>query len=197
MRNKLAIEDIYNAALKMFAEFGYKKTTVDDIAKELGMTKSNIYLYAANKKDLYDKTIRYALTNWQAVVLEKVLKEKSAADQFFVLGRKAIDYLDEAHELRAVLRRDPDIFPMFPTNDLYEKIHNDSIQMIRAILENGIRRHEFRPVNIDNVSTILFSIYKMFILRIYVQNSGDKNTIRKLFDEALDLATRGLFAVQS
>lgn len=197
MRSKIDIEEIYNAALKIFAEYGYKKTTVDDIAKELNMTKSNLYLYAANKKDLYEKTVRYALTNWQTHTLNEVLKETSAANQFFVLGRKAIDYLDEAHELRAILKRDPDIFPMFPTNDQYEIIHNGSVEMIRAILENGIRQKVFRPVNVENISTILFSIYKMFIIRIYVQNSGDKNTIRELFDEALDLATRGFFAVPS
>jgi len=197
MRKKIDLQDVYTASLKIFAEFGYKKATVDDIAKELDMTKSNLYLYAENKKDLYEKTVRYALTRWQNLVRDEILKETSAADQFYVMCRKAIDYLDEAHELRAILKRDPDIFPMFPTSDPYEKINNDSVQMIRVILENGIRQKVFRPVNIDKVSTIIFSIYKMFIIRTYIQNSADKNTIRELFDETLDLATRGLFVIQS
>jgi len=63
MRKKAPSNDIYNAALKIFAEFGYKKATMEDIAKELNMTKCNLYLYAENKMDLYENTVRSALTN--------------------------------------------------------------------------------------------------------------------------------------
>lgn len=195
MRKKTPSDDIYNAALKIFAEFGYKKSTMEDIAKELDMTKCNLYLYAENKMDLYQNTVRTALTKWQIFVMEAVLTEKSSANQFFALGQKAINYLDENHELRALLKRDPDIFPMFPSNEPYETIHTDSIKILQAIIENGIVEKIFRPVNVENISRILFSIYKMFIIRIYVQDPADKATVKLLFNEALDLVTRGLFAV--
>jgi AcrR family transcriptional regulator len=193
MKKKAAIEDIYNAALKVFAEFGYRKATVDDIAKELDMTKSNLYLYAENKKDLYEKTVRYALLRWQNLVRDEILKANSPVDQFFVMCRKAIDYLDQDLELQAILKRDPDIFPMFPTHDPYEKINSDSVQMIRVIIESGIRANMFRAVDVDKVSAIIFSIYKMFIIRTYIQSPADKGTIRELFEAALELATQGLF----
>ncbi len=195
MRKKTPSDDIYNAALKIFAEFGYKKSTMEDIAKELDMTKCNLYLYSENKMDLYQNTVRTALTKWQIFVMEAVLTEKSSANQFFALGQKAINYLDENHELRALLKRDPDIFPMFPSNEPYETIHTDSIKILQAIIENGIVEKIFRPVNVENISRILFSIYKMFIIRIYVQDPADKATVKLLFNEALDLVTRGLFAV--
>jgi AcrR family transcriptional regulator len=195
MRKKTPSDDIYNAALKIFAEFGYKKSTMEDIAKELDMTKCNLYLYAENKMDLYQNTVRTALTKWQIFVMEAVLTEKTSANQFFALGKKAINYLDENHELRALLKRDPDIFPMFPSNEPYETIHTDSIKILQAIIENGIVEKIFRPVNVENISRILFSIYKMFIIRIYVQDPADKATVKLLFNEALDLVTRGLFAV--
>ncbi len=193
MRPKIAIEEIYNAALNVFAEFGYKKATVEDIAGKLDMTKGNLYFYAKNKKDLYEKTVAYALVNWQTLVRDAVLKETSAKNQLLTMCQKAIDYLDEAHELRGILKRDPEIFPMFPISDPYEKINNDSIQMIRVILNKGIKEKDFRPVNIDRISTVIFSIYKMFIIRTYIQDNADRDHIRELFDETMDLATKGLF----
>lgn len=196
MRKKAPSNDIYNAALKIFAEFGYKKATMEDIAKELNMTKCNLYLYAENKMDLYENTVRSALTKWQIYVMEAVLTEKSSANQFLTLGQKAISYLDEAPELRALLKGDPDIFPMFPANEPYEAIHGDSIKILKTIIENGISEKVFRPVNVENISRVLFSIYKMFIIRIYVQDSADKGAIKILFNEAIDLVTRGLFTVQ-
>jgi len=128
--------------------------------------------------------------------MEAVLTEKSSANQFFTLGQKAISYLDEAPELRALLKGDPDIFPMFPVNEPYEAIHSDSVKILKTIIENGISEKVFRPVNVENISRVLFSIYKMFIIRIYVQDSADKGAIKLLFNEAIDLVTRGLFTVQ-
>ena len=194
MRKKISTIDIHDAALKVFAEFGYKKATMEDIAKELNMTKCNLYLYAANKMDLYQNTVREAIIKWQLHVLEALLTKKTAVDQFFTLGTMAIRYLDEVHDLRTLLKRDPQIFPMFPTNEPYETIHNDSVKMLQDIIERGIAEKIFRPVNVENISRILFSLYKMFIIRIYVQDSGDKSVIKALFNEALDLVTRGLFA---
>jgi AcrR family transcriptional regulator len=193
MRKKIAIEPVYDAALRVFAEFGYRKATVDDIAGALGMTKSNLYLYVENKKDLYEKSVCYALIKWQNKVRDAILGEATAEGQFFVMCRKAIDYLDDAPELRAILKRDPDIFPMFPIKDPYERINGDSVRMIRMILENGIRENVFRPVNAEKVSAVIFSIYKMFIIRTYICNDTDRETIRGMFDDTLDLATRGLF----
>ncbi len=193
MRPKIPIEEIYNAALKVFAEFGYKKATVEDIADKLDMTKGNLYFYAKNKKDLYEKAVSFALLNWQTLVRNEVLKEASVRNQLIIMCQKAIDYLDKAHELRSILKRDPEIFPMFPKSDPYEKINNDSIQMIRVILERGINEKQFRPVNVDKISIVIFSIYKMFIIRTYIQDEADKGHIRELFDETMDLATKGLF----
>ncbi|GAB6096286.1 hypothetical protein JCM14469_25390 [Desulfatiferula olefinivorans] len=197
MKKKANANDIYKAALKVFSEFGYKKTTMEDIAKELDMTKCNLYLYAENKMDLYENTVRSALVKWQVYVMEAVLTGKTSENQFFTIAQKAIDYLDEAPELRALLKKDPEIFPMFPTNERYETIHADSVEMLKTIIEKGISEKVFRPVNVDNISKILFSIYKMFIIRIYVQDSAEKDTIKMLFNEALELLTTGLFTVHA
>ena len=36
---------IFEVSSKLFALFGYKKTTVEYVATEMGMTKNNIYFY--------------------------------------------------------------------------------------------------------------------------------------------------------
>ena len=51
MRKKEKQEAIYEAALRVFARYGFRKTTVEDIARELGMTKGNLYLYARDKRE--------------------------------------------------------------------------------------------------------------------------------------------------
>lgn len=181
------------AALTVFAEFGFKKATVDDIAGRMGMTKGALYVYVKNKQDLYEQTVRYALLNWQGRVRESILGEQTAEGRFFMMCRKAIDYLDEAEAFRQILKRDPDIFPMFAVSDPFEDVNRNSVLMIRSILEQGIRERVFRPVNVERSADVIFSIYKMFIIRTYIQDSADKGQVRDLFEETLGLMTRGLF----
>ncbi len=45
-------EAILHAAAKAFSENGYHRTSLDDIAKRLGITKPTLYYYARNKEEL-------------------------------------------------------------------------------------------------------------------------------------------------
>lgn len=44
---------IINAALKVFSEHGYKKSPMNEIAAEAGISKSLLFYYFKNKKELY------------------------------------------------------------------------------------------------------------------------------------------------
>ncbi|MEZ4578646.1 MAG: TetR/AcrR family transcriptional regulator [Desulfobacterales bacterium] len=61
-------QQIFKAALSLFAHYGYRKTTLEDVAAKVGMTKGNIYFYVKNKQDLYEKAVGYALENWRRAV---------------------------------------------------------------------------------------------------------------------------------
>src|SRR6202012_295221 len=45
-------EAVLHAAAEAFAEHGYHRTSLDDIAARLGITKPTLYYYARNKDDL-------------------------------------------------------------------------------------------------------------------------------------------------
>jgi len=191
MKPKENIATIYEAALGVFADYGFKKATLDDIAAELGMTKGNLYRYAQNKKDLYRNTVRHAMLRWQGRVRDAIEREPDAERQFHVMCRKAVAYLAEDDALRRLLVRDPDIFPMFPANDPYADINANSVAMIRSILERGIAEQRFRAVDLETVPEIIFSGYKMFIIRMYIK-SRDRAQ-EEMFTQTVALITQGLY----
>jgi AcrR family transcriptional regulator len=45
---------IIRAATKIFTEKGYQDASMDDIAKEIGVTKATLYSYFDSKKDIYN-----------------------------------------------------------------------------------------------------------------------------------------------
>lgn len=190
MGSEQKLQEIINASLKTFARYGYKKTTMEEIAGALDMTKGALYLYVDNKKDLYEKTVSAALINWQARVKEAVDLETEPSEKLKVLSFKAFQYLSDNIDLRKVLIQDPDIFPMFPREDPYFLINENSRKMLKAIMEEGIDKGQFRPVDVDSVAWLLFSIYKMFIIDTYILS--EKESTIKLFQEAVELVIHGL-----
>ena len=42
---------VFDAALKVFAHFGYRQATMELIANELDMVKGSLYSYCSGKKD--------------------------------------------------------------------------------------------------------------------------------------------------
>lgn len=48
---------ILNAALKLYLEFGLRRTTMDDVARSIGMTRVTIYRYYADKGALFEAVV--------------------------------------------------------------------------------------------------------------------------------------------
>ncbi len=46
-------EAILAAAMKLFTQFGYRRTSMDDIAREAGVAKGTLYLYFSGKAEVF------------------------------------------------------------------------------------------------------------------------------------------------
>src|SRR5277367_4540008 len=53
-------------AAKCFSRFGFKKTSVDEIAKQAGVGKGTVYLAAESKEDLYYQVLNREVRAWIA-----------------------------------------------------------------------------------------------------------------------------------
>lgn len=190
MRKKIGDEVIYEAALKVFAKYGYRKATLEDIAGEMGMTAANLYAYSRSKRALYEQTVSCAMLRWQEKVRAAVSKKRRAADKLSALCSAALYYLKEDPEFTALLESDPSIFPMFPTVDPYEEINAASTHMIEKILDLGARTGEFRQLDSAAVSRVIFGMYKSFIIRAYVQ--GETEFLEENLPQTMDLLLRGI-----
>ena len=51
--------EILEAAKKLFGQFGLKKTSLDEIARSIGLGRTSLYHYFKNKEDLFSAVIRY------------------------------------------------------------------------------------------------------------------------------------------
>lgn len=168
---------IYEAALRQFAQGGYKKTTLESIADELNMTNANLYCYAKSKQALYHDSVAYAMTKWQNKVYNAVFKETDPVKKVSTLFDTAVLYLSEDEILTRILENDPDIFPMFPVVDPYEEINARSREMLAAAIQNGVNAGVFNDIDATNIARIFFAVYKTIIIEGYIR-ADDKGFIQ-------------------
>lgn len=97
-------EEIVQAAAEVFAERGYHRSGIADIARRLGVGNSSIYAHFTSKRALFDAVIDDAMQ--RVVALLTAENAPAAADTFDA-------YRDQARRITAgftaVLREDPAI----------------------------------------------------------------------------------------
>lgn len=59
-------EAILQAALGVFLRYGYKKTSMDDLARAAGMSRQGLYLNFATKDVLFKESVTYLITQSRA-----------------------------------------------------------------------------------------------------------------------------------
>ncbi len=183
-------EQILSAAISLFARFGYKKTTIDDIANELGIAKGTMYRYFVNKEDLYHQAMSDILDKWRLYVQNEVCKIKDPMEKFRVMAQAAIHYPKRNQDFCHIVLQDPNIFSISHKQDRYSESNKPAEDMLKSILEEGVKAKAFRHINIEHTTQLLFSIYMMHLIKIYGQGEGNNGI--EMYESCMDLIINGL-----
>lgn len=93
--NKLEVKDyIINGADNLFCQYGFKSVTMDDIAKQLGVSKKTIYQHFKDKNELINILIRDRIVN-QDLQMNKCIIESENAVQEVYFGMQDLDFFLE------------------------------------------------------------------------------------------------------
>ena len=196
MRPKLDEELILKAALPFFAKYGYKKTTLEDVAQALDMSNTNLYSYFRSKRDLYQCCVDYAIDQWQEYVRQQTSEIEEPKAKLVMAWRSAVGYIVGNEQMMALLKNDPTIFPMFPNVDPIEEYNDWAVQYVREILEEGIEEGVFRAnINIDIAATMLFGWYKYLIVSAVEMEELDSELIAETISTLSTILFDGLLVV--
>ena len=78
--------DIIDAARKLLAHRDFIEISMEEIAREVGLGKSTLYLYFKNKESLYFAIVLRGIRIWAANVKEEVKKGKTGLEKFRLYG---------------------------------------------------------------------------------------------------------------
>lgn len=127
-----------------FLHFGFKKTTVDEVAKEMGMSKKTIYKHFSSKDDIFYFIIT-RLAKSRRLMIEKKLKGiDSAWDRLETMIGINIS------EFKKIMKmRQTEIQERFQ-NEIAAKAFREAFyELLSDIVEEGMRQGEFRVCDKD------------------------------------------------
>ena len=78
---------ILKSSVELFRKFGIRSTSMEDIARELGMSKKTLYLYVDSKTDLLQKTFVSLQCDFGNYVEEIVSKNLNAIDELLEVSK--------------------------------------------------------------------------------------------------------------
>lgn len=180
---------IIEAAKRLFLRYGYKKTTLDDIAREAGVGKATLYHYVSGKEELLEELVDALLTQFSAR-LDAVLAADCTSQER--LSHYAEAWLAHHRETQEASPMTPEErMEQFPNMHRFiRRFHMKEHKVLSAVLREGIERGEFRSVDADRVATLLVAAFKGMVAELW-RRPGDNSPVVTGF---LDVLFNGLLA---
>ena len=180
---------VVQTAKTLFQQFGYKKTTVSDIARVLGKVKSAIYYYFPDKESLLRAVIdeevgRLIWSIDDAVKNASTPEEKLKAyalSRTLEIGRLSREYARFQQEY-------DQLFPLI--KEVHQRYDNFERSTLKSILENGMELGAFRKAD----SELLASIILLWLKGVETQLSsfGSEEALREVVEHLIHVLLFGI-----
>ncbi len=71
---------VLDAAVGVFARYGFRKTSMDEVARAAGVSRQGLYLQFANKEDLFRKTLEHSLNSQLRAAVAALARREDALE---------------------------------------------------------------------------------------------------------------------
>jgi AcrR family transcriptional regulator len=145
-RRTLTRERILDVALRHLARYGYRKTSLADIARELGVVKGALYYHLpGGKAEVFDAVVRREREGMLQAMREAAERESSAAEALRVAIHAKLDRLRELAKVHGVPRDIGQEITAHATA-AQPSFNAEERELYEEILRRGEERHEFRRI---------------------------------------------------
>jgi TetR/AcrR family transcriptional regulator len=183
---------ILDAALEVFSAYGYRGTTIDQIAAKCGLSKPNLLYYFRRKEDIYRAVLERTLADW----LEPLRTLDVAQDPMAELSRYITAKLDMTFAKPAASR-------LFANEILHGAPHivkflkgplKDLVEAKSAVIRRWAAGGQIKPVDPLHLIFAIWAVtqhYADFAVQVEALSGGepDRASTRRA---VLDILLRGL-----
>jgi len=189
---------ILNAAEQCFSKYGYKKTTMEDISRVVGLSKAAMYYYFKNKGEMYIILVTNAYRTLVKELKEELKIDNTCDQKIIVYFQKRLDWLyKQSHILTQITQDELIAFNEFGSG-IVEAIGMEERKLLMNVLQKCVDDNHYRKIDVGKVSNYLFiladGLYNFYqpetSMEIITQERIE--IIKKDISTALHLLIRGI-----
>jgi AcrR family transcriptional regulator len=131
---------------QIFSHYGFKKTTMDEIASALKMGKSSIYYYFESKEEIFEAVVLYEanlLRNELTTTIKSVESPIEKIRNYVFVRMKSFEKLSNYYN--AIFDKNLDHFEFI--ENIRAKYDREELAILRLLLYHGARKKVF---NVEN-----------------------------------------------
>ncbi len=131
---------------QIFSHYGFRKTTMDEIARALKMGKSSIYYYFESKEEIFEAVVlneANILRNELTTAIKSVESPTDKMRKYVFVRMKSFEKLSNYYN--AIFDKNLDHFDFIET--IREKYDREELAILRLILYHGSRKNVFSIAN--------------------------------------------------
>lgn len=137
-------EQIADTFQQHFNHFGYKKTSVDEVAGALQISKKTIYQHFSSKEEIFYYVVFRIAGQYRKKMERKLEQSPTHTDKLAELIHLIFV------EARQWLKQPNDPFEFKYKYEIAEMAFRDAYEeLIKKVIREGVEQNEFRPVQVD------------------------------------------------
>lgn len=183
-------EQLVQAARQVFVQFGYKKTALDDIARESRKGKSTIYYYFKSKDEIFKAVID----------AEAEIRAKTIDEQISIIDDPQLKLKTYIYVRMLTLKKVGNYYEAIK-NDLLDNLyfvnsfrtnHFDAeINLVKDLLLEGIEKGVYTIQNPELTAKTIVTLLQGFEVPLILKNLSDEE-LQKSVDEMLNILFFGI-----
>lgn len=183
-------EQVIQAARLVFAHFGYKKTALDDIAREARKGKSTIYYYFKSKDEIFKAVIDTEAEIRAKTIDDQISKIKDPIQKLKTYIYVRMQTLKMVVNYYEAIKNDL-LDNLYFVNNLRSNHFEEEVKQVKNMLEEGIQKEIFTIKNPElTAKTIVTALYG-FEVPLIQKNLSDDD-LQKSVDEMLNILFYGI-----
>lgn len=151
-------QQIVDAAGKSFALFGYKATTMDQVARIANVGKGTIYTFFANKEELFKEIMNRLIQEMKRVAEKAVDPNRLFFDNLNIALEQLLVFRQE-HELAVQLAHEVREIGTPMAVEAIEQLEKAVIGYIQHEVQLAVDKGEIKPCNPELTAFIMLKLY--------------------------------------
>ena len=186
---ELIKKELQEKGAEQFAKYGLKKTTIDEIVKEVGISKGAFYKFYKTKEELFIDVTRKIEREYRATLDEEISRMSPPELSLEYILNRSIEIIENNPLILRLVR--PDEFnyvyrkmPEEAFNENMEIDYNYTDSLIKRLEEKGIKLN----CNNGQLMSLSLSVLALLIYKDLIGNDNYKyalKTINKALSEHL------------